>query len=109
METFFGFEYQSDRKVEWGGVNRIVSIGCLENDWLIYGETEPEVDEDGEPLDDASVDSKVLWRNPFSENQPVPPKTGWEPADDLCHGAIPKIEYIYKRNPKEKRRAFLPI
>lgn len=93
-------EYESDRKVEWGGVDHTIFIGCLKDDWLIYGKTEPERFEDGEP-DYSTIETKVMWRNPYSDNLPLPPKDGWEPADELAHGDL-EIEYIYPENAEEE-------
>jgi hypothetical protein len=89
--------FESETPVYWGGVNLSIRIDRLTDDWVIYGETIAEmvIDEDGEAEPDYdSIEQKVLWKNPLSENLPLPPVSGWVPVDKLARGK-PTIEYIY--------------
>jgi hypothetical protein len=92
--------YSSKRVVNYGGVDRTIFVGRLEeanNDWVIYGETEGELDEHGD-FDVDTIDTKIMWRNHYSSNLPLPPETGWKSVDKLAYGT-PKIEsYIYREN-----------
>ena len=88
--------FESGRWLNWGGTRRTIQIDCLKDDWVIYGETKPELDEDGEE-DYESIDTRILWRNPYSTNLPLPPRTGWEAVDELARGDL-DIEYIYREN-----------
>lgn len=96
----FGMQYACGRKVTWseptGRVEYNIFIGCLSDDWVIYGETDPELDEEDEP-DYDTIRTKIMWRNPYSTNLPLPPKTGWEQVDELARGN-PTLEYIYREN-----------
>lgn len=95
-----GCFFFSNREGRYGGANRIIYIGRREeenDDWvMIYGETEAELDEHGEP-DEDTIDTKMMWRNPYSNNLPLPPHTGWKSVDELARGDI-EIEYIYREN-----------
>ncbi len=73
-----GFEYKSDRKVSWSVVNWIVSIETFSRmaGWFWARLNENSSMRRGEP------DIKVLWRNPYSENQRISLKTGWEPTNN---------------------------
>lgn len=88
--------YESGRSVRFHDVYYKLLIGrCMElqGDWVIYGATEPETNEDGES-DYENVSEITLWRNPCSRNLPVPPVGGWESCHILARGDNPKIEYI---------------
>jgi hypothetical protein len=94
--------FESDTPVSWGGVNLSIKIDRLTDDWVIYGETDAEmvIYEDGEAEPDYdSIEQKVLWKNPFSKNMPLPPVSGWVPVDKLARGE-PKIKYLYRKNGK---------
>jgi hypothetical protein len=63
---------------------------------VILGETEQELNEEGEP------NITVLWRNPYSENQPISPRTACKPTDNLASGN-PEIDYIHQRSGEKVR------
>lgn len=99
-----GGHFCSDRVVKYGGVDRTIWISRLKeanNDWVIYGETAAELDEDGEP-DDDTIDTKIMWRNYYSSNFPLPPETGWKSVDKLAYGTPEINEYIYKENESDE-------
>jgi hypothetical protein len=101
LDSPFG-AFESDTPVSWGGVNLSIKIDRLSDDWVIYGETDAEmvIYEDGEVESDYdSIEQKVLWKNPLSENRPLPPVSGWVPVDKLARGE-PKIKYLYRKNGK---------
>jgi hypothetical protein len=64
----------------------VVKIARLTDDWVIYQAADENTTGD---------ENKFFWNNPFSENMPLPPESGWVSTNTLCTGT-PKIEYLYR-------------
>jgi len=67
-------EFETDRKVNWDGVEVTFKIQKHHDNWAIVRCTLPDLDEDGHE-DYDSVVSTICWESPCSENLPLPPRS----------------------------------
>jgi hypothetical protein len=87
--------FSTNELIRWDGVDRLIRIGRIKSgDWVIYGETVPERGEDGKPIN-GTTNKKILWKNPYSRNKPLPPESGWTAVGERFQSlSQPKIKYI---------------
>lgn len=87
-EPFFELgRFRATGAVSYDGVDRTIWIGRHKEsngDWAIYYK-------EGGAMDEVVI----LWRNFYSSNLPVPPKTGWEPFHNLARGNPVIDEYMW--------------